>query len=73
VFQYALKLRYPNGRTFDYVHASEGRIDVGHEFDVFGRRWRIAGTTPPSRSSRTFESDTEAFTCDPVSEPLSES
>jgi len=72
VFEYALKLQYPNGRTFDYLHASEGQIGVGHEFDVFGRRWRIAGTVPPSRASATFASDTEAFTCQQVSRPPTE-
>ena len=68
VFQYALKLRYPNGRTFTYNQESEVPLVVGHEFDAFGRRWRIACKVPPTRLSPASLPSPEAFACDPLSE-----
>jgi hypothetical protein len=68
VFQYALKLRYPKGRTFTYNQESEVPLVVGHEFDAFGRRWRIACKVPPTRPSPASLPSREAFACDPLSE-----
>ena len=68
MFQYALKLRYPNGRTFDYHRESDHRLAVGNEFDAFGRTWRIASDVPPARFSPLHLSRPEAFLCHPVGE-----
>jgi len=68
VFQYALKLLYPNGRTFDYLYESERPLKVGHEFDAFGRTWQITGNVPPSRFSPVLVSEPEAFACRPLGE-----
>jgi hypothetical protein len=66
VFQYALKLRYPNGRIFEYHRESEDRLGVGNEFDAFGRTWRIACDVPPSRFNQVYPANPEAFLCHPV-------
>jgi hypothetical protein len=66
VFEYALRLQYPNGRTFDYHRESERPLGVGNEFDAFGRTWRIACDVPPSRFSSEYPSKLEAFLCHPV-------
>jgi hypothetical protein len=68
VFQYALILRYPNGRTFTYNQESERPLRVGDEFDAFGRRWQIVGKVPPTRLSPASLPGPEAFACDPLSE-----
>jgi hypothetical protein len=68
MFQYALKLRYPNGRTFDYYRESDNRLAVGNEFDAFGRTWRIACDVPPTRFKPEYPSTPEAFLCHPVGE-----
>jgi hypothetical protein len=68
MFQYALKLRYPNGRTFDYHRESDHRLTVGNEFDAFGRTWRIASDVPPPRFSHENPSKPTAFLCRPVGE-----
>jgi hypothetical protein len=68
VFLYALKLQYPNGRIFDYRRESEQRLGLGHEFDAFGRTWRIASDVPPSRSNPVSLSRADAFLCHPVGE-----
>jgi hypothetical protein len=68
VFQYALMLRYPNGRTFNYRQESERRLDVGDEFDAFGRTWRIECELPPTRLNPASLSSPKAFACDPLSE-----
>ena len=68
VYQYALKLRYPNGRIFDYHRESELRLGVGNEFDAFGRTWRIECDVPPSRFNPEHPSKPEAFLCHPVGE-----
>lgn len=68
VFQYALKLRYPNGRIFDYLRESEHLLGVGNEFDAFGRTWRVACDALPSRFSSEYPSHVEAFLCHPVDE-----
>lgn len=66
MFQYALKLRYPNGRTFDYHRESDQRLVLGHEFDAFGRTWRIASDVPRSRSNPDSQPRPDAFLCYPV-------
>ena len=66
VFHYALKLRYPNGRTFDYVRESDHPLDIGNEFDAFGRTWRIESDVKPSRFSVQQGALREAFLCHPV-------
>ena len=68
MYQYALKLRYPNGRIFDYHRESELRLGVGNEFDAFGRTWRVACDVHPSRFSSERPSNLEAFLCHPVGE-----
>ena len=68
MFRYALKLRYPNGRTFDYNRESDQRLDVGNEFDAFGRTWRIASDVPASRSRLDHASNPDAFLCYPTGE-----
>ena len=68
VFQYALKLRYPNGRTFSYQQESEHPLSVGHQFEAFGRGWRIACKVRPTRMSPASLASPEAFACDPVGE-----
>jgi hypothetical protein len=68
VFEYALKLWYPNGRSFDLLHQSERPLEVGQEFDAFGRTWRIASNAPPSRFGPVRVPEREAFSCHPVSE-----
>jgi hypothetical protein len=68
VFQYALKLRYPNGRMFTYNRESERPLTVGDEFEVFGRRWRIAGKVAPTRHSPASLASPETFACDPLDE-----
>lgn len=69
VFEYAMKLCYPNGRSFDLIRESERPLEVGQEFDAFGHTWRIAGKVPPSRFQPILVSEPEAFACHPVSEP----
>lgn len=68
VFQYALKLRYPNGRIFDYQRESEHRLGVGNEFDAFGRTWRIACDVPLSRLNPVHPTKPKAFLCHPIGE-----
>ncbi len=69
MFEYALKLWYPNGRSFDLLHESERPLKVGEEFDAFGHTWRIAGNVPrSSRFGPVLVSEPEAFACHPVSE-----
>jgi hypothetical protein len=36
-----LSLRYPNGRSHDLDYDGPQRFHVGHEFDLYGRRWRV--------------------------------
>jgi hypothetical protein len=68
MFEYALKLWYPNGRSFDLLQESERPLKVGQEFDAFGHTWRIAGNIPPSRFRPDLVSEPQAFACHPVSE-----
>ena len=67
VFQHLLKLRYPNGRTFDYYRETDQPLGVGHEFDAFGRTWRIESDVKPSRFASELAS-ADAFLCQPVGE-----
>ena len=65
MFQHLLKLRYPNGRTFDYYRETDHPLGVGHEFDAFGRTWRIESDVKPSR----FDAGAglaDAFLCQPI-------
>lgn len=61
-------LRYPNGRTFNYRQESDRLLNVGHEFDAFGRTWRIERELLPTRLQRASLSSPKAFACDPLSE-----
>jgi hypothetical protein len=67
VFQYALKLRYPNGRMFTYNQERERPLSVGDEFDAFGRKWRITGRVAPTRLSPASLASPETFACDSLS------
>ena len=44
-----LALQYPNGRTHELESAEEKKH--GEEFDLYGHRWKVVGTTP-QRGSR---------------------
>jgi hypothetical protein len=68
VFEYELKLRYPNGRIFTYTKEGERPPGVGDEFDAFGRRWRIAGKVAPTRLSAASLAGPETFACEPLGE-----
>ncbi len=68
VFQHLLKLRYPNGRTFDYYRESDHPVSIGQEFDAFGRTWRIERDVKPSRFTSDLGSAPDAFLCQPVGE-----
>ena len=68
MFQHLLKLRYPNGRTFDYYRETDQPLGVGHEFDAFGRTWRIESDVKPSRFTADLGSAADAFLCQPVGE-----
>ncbi len=69
VFQYTLRLRYPNGRTFTHVTESERLLDVGAELEAFGRIWRIADKVRPARLEDAAKPGPDVFTCDPVRDP----
>jgi hypothetical protein len=68
VFQHLLKLRYPNGRTFDYFRESDQPLRIGQEFDAFGRTWRIESDVKPSRFASELGSLPDAFLCQPIGE-----
>jgi hypothetical protein len=59
-----LSLRYPNGRTHQCDYEGARRFHVGHEFELYGRRWRITDIGRP-RGARRDES-TRVATCVPL-------
>ena len=64
---YRLTLRYPNGRAYECVEASESSISIGTEFERFGRRWRIVRQSPlPARHREGWFLEPEAFDCQPA-------
>lgn len=63
VFQYALMLRYPNGRTFNLFTESEEPLTLGHEFDAFGRRWKIEREFRPDRVTPNSLPSHQVFSC----------
>ena len=68
MFQHLLKLRYPNGRTFDYYRESDHPVSIGQEFDAFGRTWRVESDVKPSRFTVDLGPVGDAFLCHPVSD-----
>jgi hypothetical protein len=50
-----LSLRYPNGRTHDVTLSTDMPVGPGHEFALFGRRWRAVGLVG-ARRDRSAES-----------------
>lgn len=70
MYEYALKLWYPNGRSFDLHHESERPLEIGQEFEAFGHTWRIAGNVPPTRFRPVLMSEPQALECHPVSESV---
>lgn len=41
-----LMLKYPNGRVRDHELDADPALDVGSEFNLYGRRWRIDRMIP---------------------------
>ena len=66
VFRYALTLCYPNGRVFNHHEESEQPLTVGHEFDAFGRRWKLERELRPDRLTPEPLRSLQAFSCRPV-------
>jgi hypothetical protein len=61
-----LSLDYPNGRSHVIDHHGPQRFHVGQEFELYGRRWRIAAITRP-RPKRGVESP-RVISCVPLTE-----
>jgi hypothetical protein len=59
-----LSLRYPNGRSHDIAYEGPERFQVGQEFELHGRRWRVA-EIKRSRDTR-FASSGRVVTCVPL-------
>ena len=66
VFEYALMLRYPNGRIFVYHKESDRPLSVGYEFDAFGRRWKLERELRPNRNTPDSLRGLKAFACSTV-------
>ena len=51
-----IALQYPNGRTYEGVYTTPHELEAGHEFDLYGRRWRVIGTVRmwPGRPERVL-------------------
>jgi hypothetical protein len=51
-----IALQYPNGRTYEGVYTTPYELEPGHEFDLYGRRWRVIGTVRmwPGRPERVL-------------------
>jgi hypothetical protein len=45
-----IELRYAKGRTHEMTLTSTEKLRSGSEFDLFGRHWRIVGSTLQLRS-----------------------
>ncbi|HET7136757.1 MAG TPA: hypothetical protein VFI04_00235 [Gaiellaceae bacterium] len=61
-----LSLRYPNGRSHDITYEGPERFQVGQEFDLHGRRWRVVEIKRP-RETR-FGTSGRVVTCVPLTE-----
>jgi hypothetical protein len=50
-----LALRYPNGRTHEAIVERDAPLEVGDEFELYGRRWRalqpLGGRSRPQTSA----------------------
>ena len=42
-----VSLEYPNGRIHETSLTTSGVLQPGHEFDLYGRRWRAVGLNWP--------------------------
>ena len=63
---FRLNLRYPNGRVHQLDYEGRERFHVGQEFEMYGRRWRVAYVGHSGRGRRDAES--QLVTCLPLTE-----
>lgn len=66
MIEYTLVLRYPKGRTFHLRKQSDSPLKPGHEFDAYGRRWKIEHELRQTRQTPASLAGLRAFACNEI-------
>jgi hypothetical protein len=55
--EFAVTLRYPNGRTYETVIDRDRALALGTEFEMHGHTWRVAGLLNSKHKARLPRKD----------------
>ena len=59
-------LEYPNGRRHEIEFESDQRLEIGDQFELYGRRWRVISTTIPRKPGTRRYVESNAIVCRPI-------